>query len=124
MVRYYGFIAAGLLLAVPAAARDLTLGEAEALLVKNNRDLQAARRALESADAQITIARPRPHATPPLKSTPIRRDPRAGPTPTLSLNRPAISRDPGVGSGGLGQRRIDNVLRIDQPFERGDKRAL
>jgi len=105
MLRCYGLIAAGLVLAVPAIARDLTLGEAEALLVRNNRDLQAARRALESADAQITIAGARPNAT-------------------LSLNSTSISRDPGVGSGGLGQRRIDNVLRIDQPFERGDKRAL
>jgi cobalt-zinc-cadmium efflux system outer membrane protein len=105
MLRRYGVIAAGLLLAVPAAARDLTLAEAEALLVRNNRDLQAARRAVESSDAQLTMAGARPNAV-------------------LSLNGTAISRDPGVGSGGIGQRRIDSVLRIDQPFERGDKRAL
>lgn len=79
----------------PAAARDLTLAEAEALLLRNNRELQAARRAVESADAQRVIAGARPNAT-------------------FSINSTAI------GSGG----KPDNVIRIDQPFERGGKREL
>ncbi|HEY5899872.1 MAG TPA: TolC family protein [Burkholderiales bacterium] len=78
-----------------AAARDLTLAEAQSLLARNNRELQAARRLIESADAQQLIAGARPNAT-------------------LSLNSSSI------GSGG----RPDNVLRIDQPFERGNKRGL
>ena len=88
-----------------AAGRDLTLSEAETLLVRNNRELASARRAVESADAQITIAGARPNAT-------------------LSMNTTSISRDPGIGSGSLSQKQMDTVLRIDQPFERGDKRAL
>src|SRR5882672_6392255 len=107
MLRYYGpvIIAGAVLLAGTAAARDLTLSEAEALLIRNNRELAATRRAIESADAQIVIAGARPNAT-------------------LSMNTSSISRDPGVGSGSLGQKRMDTVFRIDQPFERGDKRAL
>ncbi len=49
--------------AMPAAARDLTLAEAESLLLRNNRELQAARRAVESAEAQQRIAGARPNAT-------------------------------------------------------------
>ena len=37
-------------------ARDLTLPQAEKMLVDRNRELQAARRAIESADAQRLIA--------------------------------------------------------------------
>ena len=84
-------------------ARALTLAEAEALLVANNRELQASRRAVESAEAQQMIAGARPNAT-------------------LSLNSSSIGT--GVGAGPLGQKRMDTVLRIDQPFERGDKREL
>jgi cobalt-zinc-cadmium efflux system outer membrane protein len=78
-----------------AAARDLTLAEAESLLLHNNRELQAARRAVESADAQRVIAGARPNAT-------------------FSVNASAI------GSGG----KPDTVFRLDQPFERGGKRDL
>src|SRR5262249_52714393 len=86
-------------------ARDLSLGEAERLLAERNRELLAARRALESAGAQrITAA--------------------ARPTPTLSLNSSSISSNPGTGPGPLNQKRIDTVLRIDQPIERGNKREL
>ena len=89
--------------ASPACA--LTLAEAEALLVANNRELQASRRAVESAEAQQLIAGARPNAT-------------------FSVNSSSISSNPGVGGGALGQKRIDTVFRIDQPFERGDKREL
>lgn len=78
-----------------AAARDLTLGEAETLLARNNRDVQVARRALESADAQRLIAGARPNATFSINST-------------------------GIGSNA----KPDTVFRIDQPFERGNKREL
>ena len=94
MLRAVGFLLC-VLACGQAAARDLTLAEAHALLVRNNRELQAVRRQVESADAQKLIAGGRPNAT-------------------LSVNSSAI------GSGG----RPDNVFRIDQPFERGNKRAL
>ncbi len=105
MLRYCGFIAAGLAFAIPAAARDLTLAEAESLLARNNRELQAARRNIESAEAQGVIAGARPNAT-------------------FSINSASISSNPGVGSGSLNQKRMDTVFRIEQPFERGGKREL
>ena len=85
-----------LLLAQSAQARDLTLAEAETLLVRNNRELQASRRVIESAEAQRVIAGARPNATFSVNST-------------------------GIGSGGA---KPDTVFRIDQPFERGNKREL
>lgn len=89
----------------PAQARDLALVEAERLLAEHSRELIAARRAVESAGAQRTIAAARPN-------------------PTLSLNTSSISSSPGTGPGPLNQKRVDTVLRIDQPFERGNKREL
>ncbi|HLX81315.1 MAG TPA: TolC family protein [Burkholderiales bacterium] len=88
-----------------AQARDLTLAEAERLLTEHGRELIAARRAVESAGAQRTIAAARPN-------------------PTLSLNTASISSNPGTGPGPLNQKRVDTILRIDQPFERGNKREL
>jgi outer membrane protein, heavy metal efflux system len=79
----------------PATARELTLAQAESLLVRNNRELQVARRAVESADAQRMIAGARPNATFSINST-------------------------GIGSNA----KPDTVFRIDQPFERGNKREL
>ncbi|HYX67359.1 MAG TPA: TolC family protein [Burkholderiales bacterium] len=85
-----------------AAARDLTLAEAEALLVQKNRELQAARRNVESAQAQILIAGARPNAT-------------------LSVNSTSIN-DANTIDGQ--KRTADTIFRIDQPFERGNKREL
>jgi cobalt-zinc-cadmium efflux system outer membrane protein len=92
-------------LALPARSADLSLAQAEALLAARNRELQLARRAAESADAQLVIAGARPN-------------------PTLSLNSSQINNNPGIGNGPLAQKRIDTVLRLDQPIERGSKREL
>ena len=89
----------------PCEARDLSLTDAEGLLAAHNRELRAARRTVESAEAQRLIAGARPN-------------------PTFSINSSEISRNPGIGGGSLGQKHIDTVFRIDQPFERGDKREL
>jgi cobalt-zinc-cadmium efflux system outer membrane protein len=83
-------------------ARDLTLPEAESLLVRNNRELQAARRGMESADAQRVIAGARPNAT-------------------LSVNASSINDSNTIDNQ---KRGADTVFRIDQPFERGNKRGL
>src|SRR5258705_2085718 len=91
--------------AMPCEARDLSLTEAEKLLAAHNRELRAARRSVESAEAQQLIAAARPN-------------------PTFSINSSEINRSPGIGAGPLGQKHIDTVFRIDQPFERGDKREL
>ena len=88
-----------------AQARDLSLVEAEKLLAERGRELLAARRAVEAAGAQRISAAARPN-------------------PTLSLNSSSISNNPGTGSGPPNQWRIDTILRIDQPFERGNKREL
>src|SRR5438552_260727 len=93
------------LAAAPGDARDLSLTEAEKLLAAHNRELRAARHAVESAQAQRLIAAARPN-------------------PTFSINSSEINRNPGIGAGPLGQKHVDTVLRIDQPFERGDKREL
>lgn len=101
---FFFFLAIALVFSAESA-RALTLAEAEALLVANNRELQAARRAIASAEAQQLIAGARPNAT-------------------FSVNSSSVSSNPGVGPGSLDQKRIDTVFRIDQPFERGDKRGL
>jgi cobalt-zinc-cadmium efflux system outer membrane protein len=88
-----------------AQAKDLSLAEAERLLGERSRELISARRAVESAGAMRDIAAVRPN-------------------PTLSLNTASISSNPGTGAGPLNQKRVDTVLRIDQPFERGGKREL
>src|SRR4029079_12565788 len=72
------------------SARALTLAEAEALLIANNRELAAARRAVESAQAQSLIAGARPNAT-------------------FSVNTASIPinpRDPGIGPGSFDQKRL------------------
>ncbi len=93
------------LASVLAQAKDLSLSEAERLLGERSRELIAARRAVESAAAMRDIAAARPN-------------------PTLSLNTASISSNPGIGAGPLNHKRMDTVLRIDQPFERGGKRDL
>jgi cobalt-zinc-cadmium efflux system outer membrane protein len=103
MQRLVFFIIVAFPLAVQA--RDLTLADAERLLAERGRELIAARRAVESAAAMRDIAAVRPN-------------------PTLSLNTSSISSSPGIGGGPLNQKRVDTVLRIDQPFERGGKREL
>ena len=86
-------------------ARDLALADAERLLLERNREVALARRSVEAAGAQRLAAAARPN-------------------PVVSLNSSSISGNPGIGAGPLNQKRIDTVLRIDQPLERGNKREL
>lgn len=86
-------------------ARDLTLVETEQQVAKSNRDVIAARRAVESAGAGILQADVRPN-------------------PVVSYNASGISNTPGIGAGTLANKRIDNTFRIDQLLERGNKREL
>lgn len=89
----------------PAFSRDLSLAETEKLVAKANRDVVAARRAVESAGAGILQADVRPN-------------------PVVSYNATGISNNPGIGSGSLGNKRIDSTFRVDQTLERGNKREL
>src|SRR4029077_17694240 len=68
-------------------------------------DLIAARRAVESAGAQRLSAAARPN-------------------PILSLNSSSISNKYNSGPGTPNAWHADTVLRIDQPFERGNKREV
>lgn len=88
-----------------AMARDLTLAETEQLVARSNRDVIAARRAVESAGAGILQADVRPN-------------------PVVSYNASGIGNNPGIGPGSLASKRIDNTFRIDQTLERGGKREL
>lgn len=91
-------------LAEPDYAR-LTLAQALERAADMNRDVKAARRAVEAAEAAVDSAGGRPN-------------------PTLSLNSTGINVNSGIGGGPLGDKRMDTVLRLDQPIERGGKREL
>lgn len=98
-----------LLLALPLTAfadpLGLSLGQAEERLVRHNREILAARRAAEGAVAAVTIAGQPPN-------------------PSLSYSASKISPGGGIGSGGLRDKRMDQVLAVSQLIERGDKRGL
>ena len=103
-------VAAGVMLAVLHAGHAqsvdaLTLDQAEKLMQQHNRELQAARRALESARANVTIAAARPN-------------------PTLNFSISQINPSLGVGSGSYRDKTMDSTLRLDQVIERGERREL
>jgi cobalt-zinc-cadmium efflux system outer membrane protein len=83
----------------------LTLARAEQLLQTRNREVLAARRALEAAQADTISAGARPN-------------------PTLSLGLAAINPAAGVGSGSLRDKTVDSSVRIDQVIEGGNRREL
>jgi cobalt-zinc-cadmium efflux system outer membrane protein len=90
-------------LALPAWSRDLSLAEAEQLVARGNREVLAARRGVEAAGAGILQADVRPN-------------------PVVSYNASSIASH--IGAGSVTDKRIDNVFRIDQVLERGNKREL
>jgi outer membrane protein, heavy metal efflux system len=107
-----GRVLMGLAFALPFAAvgqpvdlTALTLTQAEELLQTRNRELQAARRAVEAAGANTLAAGARPN-------------------PTLSFGVSTINPKEGVGSGPLRDKVVDSSVRIDQVIERGDRREL
>lgn len=89
--------------AADIASIALTLQQAEALFLQKNRDLLAARRAVDGADADIITAGARPN-------------------PNLSLSASNVSRN--LGSGTILDKRIDTIVGLSQVFERGDKAGL
>lgn len=100
--------------ASPSAAASqparLTLSEAEAKMVAHNRELQAARRALEGVKADVITAGQRPNPTVSLSSVHIY------PNPSVPNG--------GLGSGSLREKQIDTVIGVNQLIERGGKREL
>lgn len=89
--------------AVSPALEALTLRAAEALFIDGNRELQAARRAIEGADADVITAGARPN-------------------PSLSISTSSISRN--LGGGSPLDKRIDTIVGVSQLFERGNKAGL
>ncbi len=85
------------------ALESLTLRAAETLFLERNRELQAARRAVTGADADILTASARPN-------------------PNLSISTNSISRS--LRAGSILDKRIDTIVGISQVFERGNKAAL
>lgn len=86
-------------------AAPLTLQEAEAQLLQSNHAVVAARRALEGATADITIAG-------------------QAPNPVLSYSATDYSPRNGIGRGSFGDKRLDQTVQIQQPLERGNRREL
>jgi outer membrane protein, heavy metal efflux system len=83
----------------------LTLADAESLWREHNRELQIARTAVSGAEADVLTAGQLPN-------------------PQVSLNLSAISPSTGYGAGPWKDKKMDNVLRLDQLVERGGKRDL
>ena len=89
----------------PPPVETLTLQQAEALFNERNREVRAARRLTEGAEADILAARARPN-------------------PTLSIGTTGINPSQGVGAGNVLNRRVDTTVGLSQLFERGNKREL
>ena len=92
-------------LAASDSGANLGLAQAEAWWLEHNRELRLARESLRGAEADSLVAG-------------------QGPNPQLSLSSTSINPRSGIGAGGLGQKRVDSVLRLEQLFERGGKREL
>ncbi len=84
---------------------SLSLTQAQILLEKSNREIIAARLALEVAGSQVLLAGARPN-------------------PTLGAQISSISPSRGLGAGSLQNKQMDSILSINQLVERGSKREL
>ncbi|MDF0379103.1 MULTISPECIES: TolC family protein [unclassified Methylophilus] len=96
----------------PAIAWDqLSLQQAELVFAGNNRDLLAAKRAIESAEADTLIAGQKPN-------------------PVLSLGLSSLNLNRGQGNKNQNGKRdlldqtYNSAVQVTQLYERGDKRAL
>lgn len=86
-------------------ARSLSVTQAEALWLKANPELLLARSAVAMSEAN--------------RLTADRRN-----NPQLSWGATSINPRTGIGSGSLKDKAVDQVLRVEQLIERGDKRTL
>lgn len=87
-----------------ASPTILTLSQAQVMMLAHNRDLLAAQRGVDSAQASQLSAAARPN-------------------PQISINSVSINPH-SLGAGSPYDKRMDTVLRVDQLIERGDKRDL
>lgn len=89
----------------PDPLQALTLPVAEVLVLKRNRDIALARRAVLQAEADVISAGQKPN-------------------PQLSWLTQNINRSRGIGTGGLRDKTVDSIIGLAQTFERGDKAGL
>jgi cobalt-zinc-cadmium efflux system outer membrane protein len=85
--------------------RRLSLADAERLWHEHNRELRLADSAVSGAEADLRSAGQTPN-------------------PQASLNVGSISPHEGFGAGGVRDKRMDSVVRLEQLLERGNKRDL
>lgn len=83
----------------------LSLKDSEQLFRENNRELLAAKRSVEGSQADTISAGQRPN-------------------PALSINSTNFKLTQSNGNGGLGDKTLDTIVRVDQLIERGNKREL
>lgn len=88
-----------------AQAESLSRVQAEQLWRANNRDLKIAASAVAGAQGDLAAADRMPN-------------------PNVSLSTSQISTHTGIGNGGIADKAIDSVLRVEQIWERGGKRGL
>ena len=81
----------------------LSLADAEALWAANSREVKMARVAVEGAEADAISAGQRPN-------------------PGFSVQVGSLSRNPGIGAGGVRDKQMDTQVGLSQLIERGDKR--
>ncbi len=110
--KYRNFIHAWLAMAMllPAAAfaaelAGLTLSDAEAMWMARNHELKLAHDVVAGAAADKISAGQRPN-------------------PQLSVNTASINPHDGIGPGGLRDKQMDTIFRVDQLIERGGKLDL
>lgn len=91
------------------AAEQNTVGigyrEAENLALRHNPQIQNARAAIDGAQADVISAGARPNAV-------------------LSVNGSGIDKSQYASPKGVKLNAVDTIVRVDQPFERGNKRDL
>ena len=93
------------LLSLAQGTAALTLNQAEVLWQQHSRELQLAQEVAIGAAAEVKTAGQMPN-------------------PDISLNLASISPWSGYGAGGWKDKKMDNVLRLEQLIERGGKREL
>lgn len=98
-------------IADPVALNQLSLQQAEQLFAGGNRELLAAKRAVEGAEADTLIAGQRPN-----------------PVLSLGLSSVNVNRGQGnqnqSGANGLWDKTYNSALQVSQLYERGNKREL
>lgn len=93
------------LLSMAQGTATLTLNQAEVLWQAHSRELRLAKEAALGAAADVITARQMPN-------------------PDVSLNLASISPWSGYATGGWKDKKMDNILRLEQLIERGGKREL